>query len=513
MKTGRIVVHYFLSFTLRLAVALGYAAGFNAMVFLPLHAARAQNAALQSASGGSEAAGITADELTSPATASDAGAVLAQAQRLAQSSNKAPGQTQTAAVKTGAATPDFAPPGGVAGLGQVDPSTGKLTFSGPIASVGGNVFVFGDGKMVLSASAKSGGDAWSVENYLFTTATTTITFDVDGASYSQVGTGGAPLLSIIYMNGLTQPIQRHLLNLTRAEDAPGATGKLADVAAAKLFDGWGNIAVQTLQMFYAANSVASDIEMLAYRTSFLPIFDWANGRIDTTARSDLYDFYASGAGLGHVQYPQDPAYAFKYDTRYQEPAGRGDESAGPSYPLGMAASQSRIVTADYQNWNDAGLAAAVGLSGNLENDFRTSDSNNGFGPNLTVYQQKITDPLGLTQIARVAWENSSAAAADKKDQAPASLMHAQTFAAQTPVPADLSPPPGVTGDVQLLTRKLLPNYFGGDAVAASGGFSETRRTWTFSASGVLPTIRTGKAPTIFFSTTISTRDSSARTPI
>jgi hypothetical protein len=288
-----------------------------------------------------------------------------------------------------------------------------------------NVFVFGDGKMVLSASAKSGGDAWSVENYLFTTATTTITFDVDGASYTQVGAGGAPLLSIIYMNGLTQPIQRHLLNLTRAEDAPGATGKLADVAAAKLFDGWGNIAVQTLQMFYPANSVASDIEMLAYRTSFLPIFDWANGRIDTTARSDLYDFYASGAGLGHVQYPQDPAYAFKYDTRYQEPAGRGDESAGPSYPLGMAASQSRIVTADYQNWNDAGLAAAVGLSGNLENDFRTSDSNNGFGPNLTVYQQKITDPLGLTQIARVAWESSSAAAADKKDQAPASLMHAQ----------------------------------------------------------------------------------------
>lgn len=137
MKTGRIIVHYFLSFTLRLAVALGYAAGFNAMVFLPLHGARAQNTASQSASGGSEATGITADELTSPATASDAGAVLAQAQRLAQASNKAPGQIQTAAAKTGAATPDFAPPGGVAGLGQVDPSTGKLTFSGPIASVGG----------------------------------------------------------------------------------------------------------------------------------------------------------------------------------------------------------------------------------------------------------------------------------------------------------------------------------------------------------------------------------------
>src|SRR5688572_1680683 len=97
MKTGRIVVHYFLSFTLRLAVALGYAAGFNAMVFLPLHAARAQNAALQSASGRSEAAGITADELTSPATAGDAGAILAQAQRFAQASNQAPGQTQTAA--------------------------------------------------------------------------------------------------------------------------------------------------------------------------------------------------------------------------------------------------------------------------------------------------------------------------------------------------------------------------------------------------------------------------------
>lgn len=118
-------------------VALGYAAGFNAMVFLPLHGARAQNTASQSASGGSEATGISADELTSPATASDAGAVLAQAQRLAQASNKAPGQIQTAAAKTGAATPDFAPPGGVAGLGQVDPSTGKLTFSGPIASVGG----------------------------------------------------------------------------------------------------------------------------------------------------------------------------------------------------------------------------------------------------------------------------------------------------------------------------------------------------------------------------------------
>jgi hypothetical protein len=70
------------------------------------------------------------------------------------------------------------------------------------------------------------------------------------------------------------------------------------------FDGWGKAAVQTLSIYYAADTSQSDVEMLGYRAAFLWVFDWANGAIDNAASaSDLHSFYASGAGRGGCRLP------------------------------------------------------------------------------------------------------------------------------------------------------------------------------------------------------------------
>lgn len=101
------------------------------------------------------------------------------------------------------------------------------------------------------------------------------------------------------------------------------TKTLVDVVDGVLFDGWGEAAAQTLPMYYAADTSANDLQMLKYRPSFLPVFDWGNGVIDEDAQaSDLYSFYESGAGASRVQSSSDPAYTFSLQSRYQEPAGR-----------------------------------------------------------------------------------------------------------------------------------------------------------------------------------------------
>src|SRR5687768_15775215 len=97
---------------------------------------------------------------------------------------------------------------------------------------------------------------------------------------------------------------------------------LVDVADARLQDGWGETAVETLSMYYSADGFRSDVEMLAFRPFFLPVFDWTNGTIAAAVGGDLYDFYARGAGSDRVQSAEDPAYAFAYVGRFQEPAGR-----------------------------------------------------------------------------------------------------------------------------------------------------------------------------------------------
>ena len=109
----------------------------------------------------------------------------------------------------------------------------------------------------------------------------------------------------------------------KAEPAGESAKQLVDVVAGTLFDGWGKAAVQTLSMYYAPDTAQSAVEMLGYQASFLPVFDWANGAIDNAASaSDLYGFYATGAGAGRVQNASDPSYAFSYATRYREPKGR-----------------------------------------------------------------------------------------------------------------------------------------------------------------------------------------------
>ena len=69
--------------------------------------------------------------------------------------------------------------------------------------------------------------------------------------------------------------------------ANGPVQQLVDVATAELHDGWGNAAVQTLSMFYSADASKSDVQMLAFRPSLVPVVDWANGTIPEDIAGDL----------------------------------------------------------------------------------------------------------------------------------------------------------------------------------------------------------------------------------
>ena len=102
----------------------------------------------------------------------------------------------------------------------------------------------------------------------------------------------------------------------------GSGAELVDVTEGSLYDGWGKEAVRSLSIYYSADTSSNNVEMLRFRSAFLPVFDWANGAIETGAGGDLYSFYARGAGAGRTQSANDPAYVFRYASRYQEPAGR-----------------------------------------------------------------------------------------------------------------------------------------------------------------------------------------------
>ena len=245
-----------------------------------------------------------------------------------------------------------------------------------------NVAVFGDGKLLLSVSGKSDDEQWTVDNYLLTTDQTTITFDTDDASFTNVLAGSAPTLTTAYANAALQPMQSHVLNLMRMTEGESPVASLVDVTSGYLRDGWGRPAVQSLPIYYPANG-DSATQMLTYRPGLLPVFDWANGAIYTgeNVASDLYAFYATGAGASRTLNPQDPQFAFSYLTRYQEPAGRSYQAGQPGWALSMQAAQSRVTETDYQDWNDANLAQSIhiGDDSTLQNSYNTSTSSSGFG--------------------------------------------------------------------------------------------------------------------------------------
>src|SRR5215207_4724317 len=144
----RSVGRVFAAALLRFFVAVAYATGFNAVLLLPLAQVRAQTvpaAPIINSEGSEATGGELAKTLASPAAAaggsqlSDALLNIHRQNRLAKTTRmaaatKAPASAPKPA--TSAATPDYAPAGGV-DLGHVDPGTGKLSFSGPIASLGG----------------------------------------------------------------------------------------------------------------------------------------------------------------------------------------------------------------------------------------------------------------------------------------------------------------------------------------------------------------------------------------
>jgi hypothetical protein len=249
-----------------------------------------------------------------------------------------------------------------------------------------------------------------------------------------------------------------------AGEVKDSSANLVDVAQGMLYDGWGRAAVNSLSTYYEAQSKKSDVQMLDYRSSFLPVFDWANGQIATEVGGDLYDFYASGGGKGRVQYSEDPIYAFSYETRYQEPVGRLSQTAGAGYALGMGAPQGRVVATDYQNWNDAGIGNASGIAGaGLESAFNTSSSYSGFAADLTTFTQKVKDTRGITGLTRQAWQGS---------QSTGALWSGRMVSFDQALPSNVTPPQGVEGPMSATRQRLLGNYFAGD-IAGQGGFSRT----------------------------------------
>jgi hypothetical protein len=253
---------------------------------------------------------------------------------------------------------------------------------------------------------------------------------------------------------------------------------LVDVAEARLQDGWGRTAVQTLSMYYPADGSKSDVQMLAYRPSLLPVFDWGQGQVSSETGGDLYNFYASGAGTVRVQSASDPAYAFTYASRYQEPAGRLAVQADAGYALSLGAAQSRVVTSDYQNWQDARIGTASGIDASgLETLFYTTSRYGGFGPSLTRYEQDIRDVRGSTGLSRKAWQTAP--------DAVSAVWSGKSLAYNSALPSTLTPPPGVSGAMSRISQRLLGNYFGG-AIEGQGGFARTAAAvdvlgqWEFS---------------------------------
>jgi hypothetical protein len=225
--------------------------------------------------------------------------------------------------------------------------------------------------------------------------------------------------------------------------------------------------------FYSSDDVfaVSRAKGGGYRSTFLPVFDWTNGKIDDDVASDLYAFYATGAGAERVQFTQDPSYALAFGNRYQEPAGRDNQGAGVGYPLSLAASQARVTTTDYQNWNDASLSSAVDINTSaLQSDFNTSSSYGGFGANLTTYRQSVKDVSGLSGVNRQAWIASSAGS---KAVGSGEVLSGGMFSLNVPVPSSLSPAPGVSGTLARYMQSLLPNYFAGSTVSSPGNFVNT----------------------------------------
>jgi hypothetical protein len=78
-----------------------------------------------------------------------------------------------------------------------------------------------------------------------------------------VGSGGILLSTLL---SAAQPIEE------RRQSENGAS--LVDLTAGKLHDGWGNAAVETLPIYYPAQTGQGAVEMLSFRPSFLPVFDW-----------------------------------------------------------------------------------------------------------------------------------------------------------------------------------------------------------------------------------------------
>jgi hypothetical protein len=252
----------------------------------------------------------------------------------------------------------------------------------------------------------------------------------------------------------------------------GSGAELVDVTDGSLYDGWGKEAVRSLSIYYSAGGNA---EMLGFRSAFLPVFDWANGAIETAAGGDLYSFYASGEGAGRTQSANDPAYVFRYASRYQEPAGRLQVAAAPGYALSLAASQRRTVNSDYQNWSEASLGTASGIDiAALQNTFNTNSGSEGFGSNLTRFTQGVIDTGGVTDLSRQAWQATGS-------ETVSNLWSGRNRSFNSPVPSSLTPPTGVSGPVAAVSQRLLGNYFSGQSGFARTAIeSDVLAQWVFA---------------------------------
>jgi hypothetical protein len=217
-------------------------------------------------------------------------------------------------------------------------------------------------------------------------------------------------------------------------------------------------------MYYGMDGLGGSVQMLGFRSGFLPVFDWANGVIEGEVGGDLYEFYGSGAGASRVQSPEDAAYALSVRVRYGEPLGRGKLAAGAGYALGLGAEQSRVVSSAYQDWSEAQVGVSSGIdTGGLQSSFTVGSRSSGLGGSLTVYGQRIRDVLGLSGLERRAWQ---AGAGEVED-----VWWGRGVSFNGALPSSLTPPSGVTGEMRVIDERLLGNYFAGGS--GQGGFIRT----------------------------------------
>jgi hypothetical protein len=277
---------------LRFIVAVAYATGFNAVIFLPLAQVQAQTLPRAPASREQQppAAGDLAETITSPAISGTSYAPHAGSSYVYYSSsgdisvtpaNFARASDINGNVLDYVVSAWVAPAQGQTCSLSMEDASGNSIFAATSASGDASSWYYLEAILPASSSIGSNKPVVQCSNG----------GAIDDIRYSTAvgGFGAAVYDSSTYYRPQAQLMDDGKVGRSAYDDRNSIIASYVErldstdhsvasrmlsnytVAGYKLFDGWGGPAVQTLSMYYTADTGRNDVEMLAYRSSFLPV--------------------------------------------------------------------------------------------------------------------------------------------------------------------------------------------------------------------------------------------------